>query len=89
MYSDRSRSSSGPTNSASLHGADASDSLQAEAARLVEVSAVVGAFVPLSHSYRSCMLIDCPFQVDLFSRVAFPTFFIMFHIVYWVFYLNV
>ncbi|VDO18512.1 unnamed protein product [Heligmosomoides polygyrus] len=30
-----------------------------------------------------------PSSVDLFSRVAFPTFFIMFHIVYWVFYLNV
>ncbi|KAK5981149.1 Neurotransmitter-gated ion-channel transmembrane region [Trichostrongylus colubriformis] len=28
-------------------------------------------------------------RVDLISRVAFPTFFLLFHIVYWVFYLNV
>ncbi|CAJ0578655.1 unnamed protein product, partial [Mesorhabditis spiculigera] len=30
-----------------------------------------------------------PAQVDLFSRVAFPSFFIIFHIVYWGVYLNV
>ncbi|KIH58166.1 hypothetical protein ANCDUO_11636 [Ancylostoma duodenale] len=30
-----------------------------------------------------------PSQVDLFSRIAFPSFFIFFHIVYWGFYLNV
>ncbi|KAK6746157.1 hypothetical protein RB195_012335 [Necator americanus] len=30
-----------------------------------------------------------PSQVDLFSRVAFPSFFFLFHIIYWGFYLNV
>ncbi|XGW14029.1 hypothetical protein V3C99_000371 [Haemonchus contortus] len=30
-----------------------------------------------------------PSQVDLVSRVAFPSFFLLFHIVYWGFYLNV
>ncbi|PIO77049.1 Cation transporter family protein [Teladorsagia circumcincta] len=30
-----------------------------------------------------------PSQVDLFSRVAFPSFFLLFHVAYWGFYLNV
>uniref|UniRef100_A0A914DSZ6 Gamma-aminobutyric acid receptor subunit beta n=2 Tax=Acrobeloides nanus TaxID=290746 RepID=A0A914DSZ6_9BILA len=30
-----------------------------------------------------------PSQVDLFSRVAFPVFFILFHIAYWAIYLNI
>ncbi|CAJ0596814.1 unnamed protein product [Cylicocyclus nassatus] len=30
-----------------------------------------------------------PSQVDLISRIAFPSFFIVFHIIYWGFYLNV
>ncbi|KHJ81688.1 hypothetical protein OESDEN_16882 [Oesophagostomum dentatum] len=30
-----------------------------------------------------------PSQVDLFSRVAFPSFFLVFHVLYWGFYLNV
>ncbi|WKY02741.1 hypothetical protein Q1695_016200 [Nippostrongylus brasiliensis] len=30
-----------------------------------------------------------PSQVDLFSRIAFPSFFLLFHLAYWGFYLNV
>ncbi|VDN17129.1 unnamed protein product [Gongylonema pulchrum] len=40
-----------------------------------------------SNEYVPICLRIRPSQVDLISRIAFPTFFIVFHIVYWTVYL--
>ncbi|VDM61615.1 unnamed protein product [Angiostrongylus costaricensis] len=43
----------------------------------------------ISYTSKPAWMSIRPSQVDLFSRFAFPTFFLLFHLVYWGFYLNI
>uniref|UniRef100_A0A158P779 Neur_chan_LBD domain-containing protein n=1 Tax=Angiostrongylus cantonensis TaxID=6313 RepID=A0A158P779_ANGCA len=43
----------------------------------------------VSYTSKPAWMSIRPSQVDLFSRFAFPAFFLLFHLVYWGFYLNI
>lgn len=46
-------------------------------------------FSPIPSQKKNCCLWVKPSQVDLFSRIAFPLFFVLFHVTYWTVYLNI